>query len=152
MRRGEREIGDRVRIDEILAGAFYLHLAMVDDGRPYVVPMNFGYADGRIYLHSAAAGRKVGILKRAPQVSFSVVDGAEVLAGASPCRFSARYRSVLGTGRVVPVEDAAERVKGLDSIMRKSAAGPFAYDEGVLRRTLVFRIDIASLSGKQAGY
>jgi hypothetical protein len=36
--------------------------------------------------------------------------------------------------------------------MCKSARGPFAYDERALVRTLVFRIDIASLSGKQAGY
>lgn len=36
--------------------------------------------------------------------------------------------------------------------MRKSARGPFAYDERALARTLVFRIEIALLSGKQAGY
>jgi nitroimidazol reductase NimA-like FMN-containing flavoprotein (pyridoxamine 5'-phosphate oxidase superfamily) len=152
MRRSEREIKDRATIDEVLSSAFYMNLAMVDDGKPYVVPLNFGYADGCIYVHSAPAGRKVELLKRAPQVSFSVVAKAEVVAGEKPCQFSARYRSVLGTGRVVLVEDAGERAKGLDSIMCRFSKGPFEYEAKTLARTVIFRIDIESLSGKQAGY
>jgi hypothetical protein len=151
MRRSEREIKDRAQIDEVLSTAFYLNLAMVDNGTPYVVPLNFGYADGCLYVHSAAEGRKVKLLKRSPQVSFSVVAKAEVVTGATPCQFSARYRSVLGTGRAALVADTGERMKGLDSIMRKSSKGPFAYDERTMARTLVFRIDIELVSGKQAG-
>lgn len=152
MRRSEREIKDRAQIDDVLATAFYLDLAMVDDGKPYVVPLNFGYADGCLYVHSAVAGKKVELLKRRPQVCFSVVVQAEVTRGATPCQFSARYRSVVGTGRAVLVEAAEERVKGLDCIVRKFTDGPFTYDAKMLARTAVFRIDIESLSGKQAGY
>lgn len=33
------------------------------EGNPYVVPMNFGYEDGIIYLHSGPEGSKVEMLE-----------------------------------------------------------------------------------------
>ena len=44
------------------------------DGTPYVLPMNFGYKDGVIYLHSAQDGRSISILERNPKVciTFSI--------------------------------------------------------------------------------
>ncbi len=58
VRRHEKEITDRRRIEEILESAKVVHLAMVDGDEPYVVPMYFGYADRCLYLHSAPAGRR----------------------------------------------------------------------------------------------
>nr|HPM26427.1 pyridoxamine 5'-phosphate oxidase family protein [Methanothrix sp.] len=36
----------------ILSAARYGRLGLAREGRPYVVPMSYVYADGRIYLHS----------------------------------------------------------------------------------------------------
>ena len=52
MRRYEREMTDKAEIETVLAKATVVHLAMVDEGRPYLVPMNFGYADGEQILAS----------------------------------------------------------------------------------------------------
>lgn len=46
MRRAEREITDRQQINQILRSNTVCHLAMVDDGLPYVVPMTYAYEDG----------------------------------------------------------------------------------------------------------
>jgi nitroimidazol reductase NimA-like FMN-containing flavoprotein (pyridoxamine 5'-phosphate oxidase superfamily) len=53
MRRKDKEITDRQQIDEILSKAEIIRLAVVDNGLPYIVAMNFAYVDGFIYMHSA---------------------------------------------------------------------------------------------------
>ncbi len=46
MRRTDREITDRVEIEEILGSCITLRLGMCRDGVPYVVPLNYGF-EGR---------------------------------------------------------------------------------------------------------
>ena len=62
MTRRERQITDLQEIRGILDRAKIVHIGMVDGGRPYVVPMNYGYTmeDGQLtlYLHGANRGRK----------------------------------------------------------------------------------------------
>ena len=152
MRRSEREITDRAEIDAILRAAPIVHVAMVDGGEPYVVPLNFGYEDGRLFCHSAGAGRKIETLRMSPRVCFEVVLDDAVTVAPESCRSSARYRSVIGFGTVRFIEDRAEKIQALDAMMRKFAAGPFTYDEDQLARTTVFEIAIASVTGKKAGY
>lgn len=44
----------RNRSNRLSARAMFASVGMADtDGTPYVLPMNFGYKDGVIYLHSA---------------------------------------------------------------------------------------------------
>ena len=60
MRRQDREIKDPEKILSIIAACPYCHLGFSDQGKPYVVPVNFGYAveDGRtvFYFHGARDG------------------------------------------------------------------------------------------------
>jgi nitroimidazol reductase NimA-like FMN-containing flavoprotein (pyridoxamine 5'-phosphate oxidase superfamily) len=48
----------------------YLGLSM--DGMPYVVPLNYGYVEGKILFHCALTGKKLEYLKANPQVCFTV--------------------------------------------------------------------------------
>ena len=84
MRRYEREMADKAELEAVLAKATVVHLAMVDEGRPYVVPMNFGYADGCLYLHGAKEGRKMRILRRNPAVCFNLFTDEAILPGPGP--------------------------------------------------------------------
>ena len=44
-------------------------VAMTDpEGFPYALPMNFGWNDGVVYLHSAPQGKKIDFLKAKPEV------------------------------------------------------------------------------------
>ena len=52
MRRTDREISSRERIDEIIRGCEVCHLGKADGGEPYVVPVSFGY-DGRCALRGS---------------------------------------------------------------------------------------------------
>ena len=44
MRRSDREITDLPEILSIINSCKVIHLAMIDDGEPYLLPLNFGYA------------------------------------------------------------------------------------------------------------
>lgn len=61
MRRKDREVKDFDEIISILDKCKVLHLAMISEGKPYSVPVNFGYIvrkeDGTkklsVYIHGA---------------------------------------------------------------------------------------------------
>jgi len=152
VRRTEREIKERAEIDAILARAPVVRLAMVDDGEPYVVPLNFGYDGARLVCHCAVTGRKIDVLRRNPRVCFEASVDEAVVTGSIGCTSSTNYRCVIGYGTVRFIESREEKVRALDMLMRKFAPGPFAYAEEQLAKTTVFAVEIESVSGKKAGY
>ena len=76
MRRSDREITDLNEIISIINDCKVIHLAMLDDGEPYLLPLNFGYTyeDGAFsfFCHSAREGRKLDILRKHPTVAFEM--------------------------------------------------------------------------------
>jgi uncharacterized protein len=152
MRRSEREITDLSEIEEILRKARVVHIGLADEGAPHVVPMEFGYAAGRLYLHSAPEGRKIDLLRRNPNVSFAAHIDHEVIPGVIACKWSSKYRSVMGKGKASFVEERQDKIRALDTIMEKFASGPFQYSDESLARTAVIQIEIESMTGKKIGY
>ena len=67
MRRKDKEITDSKEIRQIIEDAVYCNVAMCQNNNPYVVPMNFGFQEDCIYLHSVNEGWKIDILKENPQ-------------------------------------------------------------------------------------
>jgi uncharacterized protein len=151
MRREEKEIHDPAEIEAVLAEARVCRIAMCDGGRPYVVPLCFGYRSGAFYVHSAAEGRKIDILKKNPEVCVEVEAGVAPVPGRRACDWGMRFRSVIAFGRVSFLEDDAARREGLDIIMAHYAPGEFEYPRGVLSKTAVLRVDVTGITGKRSG-
>jgi nitroimidazol reductase NimA-like FMN-containing flavoprotein (pyridoxamine 5'-phosphate oxidase superfamily) len=63
MRRQDKEITDPKKIEAVLKKAQVIHIAMLDGDRPYIVPLNFGYAENAIYFHCAREGKKIDLIK-----------------------------------------------------------------------------------------
>jgi nitroimidazol reductase NimA-like FMN-containing flavoprotein (pyridoxamine 5'-phosphate oxidase superfamily) len=161
MRRRERAIIDRTGIEAVIRRADVCRLGLSDDGQPYIVPVNFGYEDGVIFVHSAPEGRKIDIIKRNPRVCFEVDVGHELVKAEAACDWTARYESVIGFGKASIVEDDASKRRGLDVIMRHYAAegagsgagagdGAYAYKDAALRKMVIIRVDIESMTGKRS--
>jgi uncharacterized protein len=149
MKRADREIKDPETIRAIMEEARVCHIGLSDDGMPYVVPMNFGLGQNCIYLHCAAEGRKLAIIRKNDRACFEMDLFGEVLRNPLACGCSARYQSVIGFGRAVIVDDPIEIKAALDRIMEHyGMQGPFTYPDASLAKTRVIRIDIASLTGK----
>ena len=67
MRRREQEVTEQKEIIHILDTGKVLHLGLVDQGKPYIVPMNYGYAFEEdklvFYVHGALEGRKLDVIR-----------------------------------------------------------------------------------------
>ncbi len=151
----EKLTTDLGEITRILDQCSILFLSFSDDPAPYVVPVFFGYEPGRLYLHCAKEGTKLDLMRAHGQVGFSAATQAEIVEGRDACAFSARARSVVGTGVARLVEEEEERRHGLDLIMRHYAARRagegFSYRESSLSRTNVIAVDIVRMTGKRIG-
>jgi nitroimidazol reductase NimA-like FMN-containing flavoprotein (pyridoxamine 5'-phosphate oxidase superfamily) len=116
---------------------------------PYVVPMNFGLGENCLYLHCAAEGRKLDILRRNNRVCFEMDILRELYRHGPGCGCSARFDSVIGFGRAILVEDLAEKRAALDRLMEHyGAEGPFSYAAQIFDKTTILRIDIENVTGK----
>lgn len=153
MRRKDKEITDKQMIEKILNEAEVIRLAMVDEGDPYLVAMNFAYADGFIYMHSAKEGRKIDVLKKNNKVAFQADTGVELLLKEEACSCGTRYMSIFGTGRTFLIDEKEEKSKALDAIMTKHTGRVgFEYPEKVFEKTLIIKVEIESMTGKKSGY
>jgi len=89
MRRQDRKIADLERIWEILRTGEVCRVAFCGDDWPYIIPMNFGILDEKLYFHCAPDGTKLDLLKANPNVCFEVEANVEVIPGArhaiGPC-------------------------------------------------------------------
>jgi nitroimidazol reductase NimA-like FMN-containing flavoprotein (pyridoxamine 5'-phosphate oxidase superfamily) len=150
-RHKEKMIEDRKEIDEILTKAQVGRLAASMGNRPYVVPMNFVYHQGRIYFHSAPEGQMFSYLKANNQVCFEV-DESEIVPNVEPCEFTFRYRSVLAFGKVRFIEDLHEKHTILTVMLEKYDQGKLAahpIPEEKVRDIAVGEITIETLTGKK---
>jgi len=148
MRRKEKEIKGTADIEQILNRAFVCRLGLCDNGRPYVVPLCFGYEDNALYIHCAKEGKKLDIIRENNNVCFEVDIDSQVIKAAQACRFGVRYKSVIGFGRARLIEDAELKRRGLDAIMQRFSKGPFEYSQEDLEKTMVVKVEIESMTGK----
>ena len=150
MRRADRYIADRKEIEDILRQSTVCRLAMVDAGRPYLVPLCFGYDAGVLYLHSAPVGKKIDLLRKNRNVCFEFDTDTIAVPAETPCGWTMRYRSVIGYGIAGFVEDLGEKRAALDVIMRQYAEGTHEYSDETLRKTAVIKVEILEISGKKS--
>lgn len=154
MRRAEREVAGQAEVEAILERAPVLSLALRDEPAPYVIPVSFGYEQGTLYVHSAPRGAKIDLIARDPHVGFSahapVADDALVTEAAA-CDWGVRAASVVGTGVARVVSDPAEKLRGLDAIMRHYGENRPVYRPETLARTCLIAIAVRGMRGKRLG-
>lgn len=150
MQAADREIKDRSAITQILVRGRELRLAMIAGDRPYVLPLNYGYADGCIYIHSARKGKKLDCLRSNPKVCFEVSEVLQRVGGSRPCDWSTDFRSVVGHGTAQIIDERDEKIRGYDAIMTHFGGPIQDYEEKHLSGSLIIRIEIETLTGKQS--
>ncbi|GAB1418669.1 pyridoxamine 5'-phosphate oxidase family protein [Bacteroidales bacterium] len=150
-----RNVNDWNEIEEIIRKSESCTLSMVDsDGLPYAVPMNFGYYNGLIFLHSAPEGKKIGVLKQNPNVcvSFSTDHFLRWQNKGVACSYSMKYRSVLMFGTIEFLEDMTEKEVALDCIMKHFKAEDYRFSEPAVRNVCVMRLRPTKTEGRAYGY
>ncbi|MFH0756677.1 MAG: pyridoxamine 5'-phosphate oxidase family protein [Bacteroidota bacterium] len=151
MRKANQEIKDKKVLEEILAGAVICRLALMDGDRPYILPFNYGFQDGSIYIHSAPEGKKIDLLRENNQVCFEVEDTVRIIEDEKACKWTSLYRSVVGYGSVEILTDDVSKQRGLEIIMAQHGApGLTRFDPGNMKGMVILKLSIGSLTGKQS--
>jgi nitroimidazol reductase NimA-like FMN-containing flavoprotein (pyridoxamine 5'-phosphate oxidase superfamily) len=153
IRRKDREMKTSWEMELLLETMPVGRLGITTNNGPYVVPMNFLFFEGYIYLHSALSGRKMESLRADSRVCFLVDEvGSQVLWPWQPgCGISQIYRSVLCFGRAEFVEDQIEKKAILERMVQKYVPPTFPFPlvkEQNVETTAVVRIVIQSMTGK----
>lgn len=154
MTRRERQVTDIDEIREILDKSQVVHLGLVDGDEPYVVPMNYGYTmdeDGKLclYLHGATQGRKLDVMRKNPKVFFSMECDVEPFSGDVACRYGMAYRSLMGRGTAVFLEEPQDKIRAMIQLMKTQTGGDFTFDEKLVKVVSVIRIDVAEYTAKK---
>lgn len=153
MRRNDREVTEIKEIENIIKQCRTCHVAMVDRGEPYIVPLSFGYelAGNRLvlYFHSAAEGRKLDILRENNKVCFEMCCEGEAIETKNPCGFGYYYASVIGRGEVIFIDKASEGCKALSLLMKHQAGWDAEFSEGQIGGICIYKIVCSEFTGKR---
>lgn len=135
---------------EILNTSKICRIALFDSPYPYIVPMNYGYADNQLYFHCAKEGKKIELIKSNNKVCFEIEQSHEIIADDVSCKWSTKYQSIIGFGTIELLTDLEEKRKGLDTIMIQHGKKDNAYKDSALDKVMVLKLNIDNLTGKQS--
>jgi nitroimidazol reductase NimA-like FMN-containing flavoprotein (pyridoxamine 5'-phosphate oxidase superfamily) len=153
MRRKDKEVTDIENIELIINSSDVCRVAFADNNMPYIVTMNFGYSaspDQCLYFHSATEGRKLEMIKRNNHVCFEMDTDHKLYSALKACDWGMKFKSVVGYGNIHILSERDDKIRGLNCIMSHYSEGSvFEYDEKMLEKTLVIRLDIKEMTGKK---
>jgi nitroimidazol reductase NimA-like FMN-containing flavoprotein (pyridoxamine 5'-phosphate oxidase superfamily) len=134
-----RPLSEKEALDLISAGMIG-RLGCVDDGEPYVVPINYVFADGFIYSHSLP-GRKIEALRAHPRACLQVDE----------IESEVEWRSVIAYGNYEEIRVLSERREVLSKLLARfpkltPVESVVAHDAGP-PETIVFRLKVDRLTG-----
>jgi nitroimidazol reductase NimA-like FMN-containing flavoprotein (pyridoxamine 5'-phosphate oxidase superfamily) len=150
-----RVISEKREILDVIQRSQYCHLAMTDmHGKPYVIPMNFGFKDDVIYLHGAQHGKKIDILKEHPEVciNFTADHLLRYQNEQVACSWSMKYRSVLCYGEVEFIKEPEEKMAVFHIVMAQYTKGDFKFNPPAIREVNVWKVKVTKFEGRAYGY
>lgn len=148
MRRKDRELSKEEGVELLKIGKYGVLSTSDENNQPYGIPLSYVYCDDLIYIHCTnQGGHKLKNIKENQKVSFTVVDGVELL----PNQFATKYLSVIVFGTISLVDNKEKR-KGIEAILYKYSpdfiVSGMKYIERNLNEIHILKIDIKEMSVK----
>jgi nitroimidazol reductase NimA-like FMN-containing flavoprotein (pyridoxamine 5'-phosphate oxidase superfamily) len=126
----------------------YLGLSL--NGKPYVVPLNYHSAGGKIWFHCGFKGKKLDYLKGNPEVCFVVASQAGWVrehADGNPCHVDSD--SVICYGKARVLDDMDEREVALNAFNRRFRSDAADIAQERVKNCCVVEIAISEMTGRQ---
>ncbi len=152
------EIQSKSNIIEFLNSQPVGRVCSIDsNGFPQIIPMNFVYLDGSVYMHSHPFGEKLDNIRRNPRVGFEVDQHVCFLPSyyfhpTDASQADTLYISVVIKGSAEMVHDDEEKARALNALMEKyQKEGRYeALDSGmpVVREVAIIKVIPAEMRGK----
>lgn len=145
---------DRATIDAVIRQCDLCFVGMAGtDGLPYVLPMNFGYDNGVLYLHSARTGKSIDLLRQNPNVCIVFQTKSELVCQhpEMACSYRMRSISVMARGQVVFEEDFARKTEALHVLMKQYSDRTFRYARPAVENVNIWRVAIENITCREFG-
>ena len=145
-----RFIESKEEMEALLRQETVGYLGLSADGQPYVVPLNYAYAEGKILFHCALTGKKLDCIRANLQVCFSVARQTGRVrehAGQDPCHVDSD--SVICYGRARVVEIVEERKALLDLFNRRFNPDAEPISQTRAENCGVVEIEIEEMTGRR---
>jgi nitroimidazol reductase NimA-like FMN-containing flavoprotein (pyridoxamine 5'-phosphate oxidase superfamily) len=145
-------LDSREEMENVLERETLGFLGLSRDGGPYVVPLNYIYAGGRILFHCALTGRKLDFLKENPRVCFAVgMQTGKVIRHPQGATCRAGHESVICFGTARLLEDIGERREALDAFNRRLQPDAKSITLDDAAKCLAVEIRIEEMTGRRWG-
>lgn len=154
MRRKDRAVTNKQEIEEFIKECEVCRIGLNDDGKVYIVPVNFGFCFEEeqliIYLHSGTLGKKMELLKANPSVGIEMDVRHGLKTGELACEHSYYFASVIGNGSASIVENLEEKKAGLKLLMNQlTGTTEYRFEENWLKAVAVVKIVMEDYSCKK---
>jgi len=143
-------IESRLEMEHILQEEVVGYLGLTAEGQPYVVPLNYVYAEGKILFHCALTGRKLDAIRANPHVCFTVgrqTGPVRDHAAGPPCHVDSD--SVICFGRARILDELAEREQGLNGFNRRFRPDAADLSPDRVEKCLAVEITIVEMTGRR---
>lgn len=145
---------EKEKIESIIKRTKVCYVGMSDEGgKPYVIPMNFGYSDDVIYLHSAQEGKSISILDKNPKVCITFCTEPDIAWQNEEvaCSYRVRGESIICNGDVFFENDYKEKIKALNIIMSQYSKRDFTYSEPSIKNVKIWKVKIDEITAREFG-
>ena len=141
-------------IEKIINEAQVCYLGMSDDHKPYVLPMNFAYDAGALYLHAAPEGHKLEVLRKNPDVCINFNTGNEIFHRHKEvgCSWGMKFKSVNAFGKAGFIDDYAVKYHVMQLFMIKYSGESYEFSEPSIRNVAIIKVEVEKWTGKVYGY
>jgi nitroimidazol reductase NimA-like FMN-containing flavoprotein (pyridoxamine 5'-phosphate oxidase superfamily) len=132
-------------ITGLLERVGFAHLGCCREGRPYVVPIHYGFSNGKIYIYTTE-GKKSEVITENSYVCLQIEDVVD----------NRHWESVVIDGKAVTIDDDKERKEALGAVLAVNptltpAVSIHWMDEWVRENIeVIYRIDILATSGRRS--
>lgn len=126
----------------LLSASRYGRLGLSTGDRPYVVPMSFVFADGKVFLHSRSAGEKFEMARANPNVCLEV-DSID----------RDRWRSVIVRGRATLSTTTEAKRRMFEAFTSRNIGGhggkAFTWEMLEKMEMCVWEIEVLEMTGRE---
>jgi nitroimidazol reductase NimA-like FMN-containing flavoprotein (pyridoxamine 5'-phosphate oxidase superfamily) len=150
-----RALDNQRDILDIIQNCDVCYVSMVDkENKPYLIPMNFGFADNTILLHGAKQGKKIDVLKNNPNVCivFSTDHQLRWQNEDVACSWSMKYRSVIAYGKVEFIDEISEKEALFHQFMKNYSPKDFKFSKPSLEEVQLMKVPVDKIEGRAYGF
>ena len=148
---------DLKEMTEVLKSSEVGRIALSDSSKPYIVPLNFLYQNGKIAFHCALGGKKLDIISKNPNCCFEVDEFMGEVSYHYDSLCNLDFDSVLVFGKARIENDERLKLQFFEKLHSKYkelyrkpiSEGGVRFDKTRLHEACCVVIDIEELTGRR---